>query len=362
MVATAFLSMWISNTATSLMMLPIAIAVVVQMSQSNKGTDNAFGQSLMLGIAYSASIGGIATIIGTPTNIILTGVVKNTYGIEISFAQWMLIGLPLASALLFVCWYYLVNYAFRFPKSLQLEGGKEEINRQLQALGPISLQERRVLYVFIMVSGCWMFRSFILQTYIPVLNDTIIAIFGVLLLFVIPAGNEKNERLLDWKVAEKIPWGILILFGGGLSLAKAFQETGLANWIGEQFVLLNNVPFWLFLLIIIAAVNFLTEITSNVATASMLLPILSAVALAMGVHPYALMVGATMAASCAFMLPVATPPNAVVFGSGYLTIPVMMRTGLFLNLLSIILILVVALIYLPWMWNLDLHQYPSGWK
>lgn len=191
MVATAFLSMWISNTATSLMMLPIAIAVVVQMSQTNKGTENTFGQSLMLGIAYSASIGGIATIIGTPTNIILTGVVKSTYGIEISFAQWMLIGLPLASSLLFVCWYYLVNYAFKFPKSLQLEGGKEEINRQLQALGPISLQERRVLYVFIMVSFCWMFRSFILQTYIPVLNDTIIAIFGVLLLFVIPAGNEK---------------------------------------------------------------------------------------------------------------------------------------------------------------------------
>ncbi|WP_339676818.1 DASS family sodium-coupled anion symporter [Cyclobacterium marinum] len=362
MVATAFLSMWISNTATSLMMLPIAIAVVVQMSQSNKGTENAFGQSLMLGIAYSASIGGIATIIGTPTNIILTGVVKSTYGVEISFAQWMLIGLPLASSLLFVCWYYLVNYAFIFPKSLQLEGGKDEINRQLEALGPISLQERRVLYVFLMVSFCWMFRSFILQTYIPVLNDTIIAIFGVLLLFVIPAGNEKNERLLDWKVAEKIPWGILILFGGGLSLAKAFQETGLANWIGEQFVLLNNVPFWLFLFIIIAAVNFLTEITSNVATASMLLPILSAVALAMGVHPYALMIGATMAASCAFMLPVATPPNAVVFGSGYLTIPVMMRTGLFLNLLSIILILIVALFYLPWIWDLDLNKYPSAWK
>ena len=182
----------------------------------------------------------------------------------------------------------------------------------------MSLQEKKVMWVFIGVSFSWITRSFLIQPYIPVLNDTIIALMGVLLLFVIPAGNERKEQLLDWKVAEKIPWGILILFGGGLALAEGFKDTGLASWIGEQFVLLKNVPFWLFLLIIIAAVNFLTEITSNVATASMLLPILSAVALAMGVHPFGLMIGATMAASCAFMLPVATPPNAVVFGSGYL--------------------------------------------
>ena len=362
MVATAFLSMWISNTATSLMMLPIAIAVVVQMSNSNKGIKKTLGPSLMLGIAYSASIGGMATIIGTPTNIILTAVVKNIYGVEISFGEWMLVGLPIASALLIMCWYYLVNYAFKFPKTLQLAGGKEEISRQLQALGGMSLQEKKVMWVFIGVSFSWITRSFLIQPYIPVLNDTIIALMGVLLLFVIPAGNEGKEQLLDWKVAEKIPWGILILFGGGLALAEGFKDTGLANWIGEQFVLLKNVPFWLFLLIIIAAVNFLTEITSNVATASMLLPILSAVALAMGVHPFGLMIGATMAASCAFMLPVATPPNAVVFGSGYLTIPVMMRAGFFLNLLSIALILLVTFFYLPFVWDFNLMNFPAEWR
>lgn len=362
MVATAFLSMWISNTATSLMMLPIAVAVVMQISTTNESIKNDLGQSLMLGIAYSASIGGLATIIGTPTNIILTGVVKNTYGIEISFGEWMLIGFPISVGLLFICWYYLVNWAFSFPKSLQIAGGKEEIKRQLIQLGPISSQEKRVLWVFIAVSLSWISRSFLLQKYIPALNDTIIALIGVLLLFVLPAGNKKKERLLDWNVAEKIPWGILILFGGGLALAEGFQETGLANWIGEQFILLQNVPFWLFLLLIIAAVNFLTEITSNVATASMLLPILSAVALAMGVHPFGLMIGATMAASCAFMLPVATPPNAVVFGSGYLTIPVMMKTGFFLNLLSIVFILFLTLFYLPWIWDFSMLIFPEGWK
>ena len=261
-----------------------------------------------------------------------------------------------------MCWYYLVNYAFKFPKTLQLAGGKEEISHQLQALGRMSLQEKKVMWVFIGVSFSWITRSFLIQPYIPVLNDTIIALMGVLLLFVIPAGNERKEQLLDWKVAEKIPWGILILFGGGLALAEGFKDTGLASWIGEQFVLLKNVPFWLFLLIIIAAVNFLTEITSNVATASMLLPILSAVALAMGVHPFGLMIGATMAASCAFMLPVATPPNAVVFGSGYLTIPVMMRAGFFLNLLSIALILLVTFFYLPFVWDFNLMNFPAEWR
>ncbi|WP_154856377.1 SLC13 family permease [Cyclobacterium xiamenense] len=362
MVATAFLSMWISNTATSLMMLPIAIAVVMQVSQSNEAVQQTLGQSLMLGIAYSASIGGLATIIGTPTNVILVGVVKSTYGIEISFGEWMLIGFPIALGLLLICWYYLVNWAFHFPNTLKLRGGKEEIKRQLAELGPISRQEKRVLWVFIGVSFSWISRSFLLQQFVPALTDTIIALTGVLLLFVIPAGNEKKEQLLDWKVAEKIPWGILILFGGGLALAEGFQETGLANWIGEQFIQLQNFPFWLFLLLIIAAVNFLTEITSNVATASMLLPILAAVALAMGVHPYGLMIGATMAASCAFMLPVATPPNAVVFGSGYLTIPVMMRTGFFLNLLSIAFILMLILFYLPWIWNFSILVFPEGWK
>ncbi|MCC5936679.1 MAG: SLC13/DASS family transporter [Lunatimonas sp.] len=361
MLATGFLSMWISNTATSLMMLPIAIAVITQMGSQLMDpnyTETTVGRALMLGIAYSASIGGMATIIGTPTNIILVGVIKQTYGVEIGFSEWMMVGLPVAIVLLIVCWYFLVNVAFDLSLARHTTGGKEEILQQLKALGSITREEKRVLYVFMAVSVAWISRSFLLQKLIPVLDDTLIALIGVLLLFVLPSGGPKDQRLLNWKVAEKIPWGILILFGGGLALAIGFQQTGLAQWIGKQFVLLQDVSFWLFLLLIVAAVNFLTEITSNVATASMLLPILSAVALAMNVHPYGLMVGATLAASCAFMLPVATPPNAVVFGSGYLTIPAMIRTGFWMNLVSIAVILLLILYFLPMAWDIDLDSFP----
>ncbi|HSI76011.1 MAG TPA: DASS family sodium-coupled anion symporter [Lunatimonas sp.] len=365
MIATAFLSMWISNTATSLMMLPIAIAVVSQLGNQSLDeslAETTIGRALMLGIAYGASIGGMATIIGTPTNIILVGVIKKSFGVEIGFSQWMMIGLPISVILLVICWYYLVNIAFDLTLAKQTKGGKEEIDEQLKALGSISKQEKRVLWVFLGVSTAWICRTFLLQPLIPVLDDTIIALTGVMLLFVLPSGEGNNKKLLGWDVAEKIPWGILILFGGGLTLASGFQVTGLAQWIGEQFILVQNIPFWLFLLIIIAAVNFLTEITSNVATASMLLPILAAVALAMNVHPYGLMVGATFAASCAFMLPVATPPNAVVFGSGYLTIPAMIRAGIWMNVISIVVVVLITLFLLPAVWQINLGIYPEFLK
>ena len=361
MVATAFLSMWISNTATALMMLPIAMAVVGQLGANLRGTsitENQIGQALMLGIAYSASIGGVATIIGTPTNIVLVGVIKEIYQVEIGFAQWMTVGVPIAVALLMVCWLYLVKVAYPFP-SIALPGGREEITRQIQQLGGMSKEEKRVLVVFVAVSLCWMSRTFLLNRFLPALDDTIIALTGALLLFLLPAGKENTGRLLDWKTAERLPWGILLLFGGGLTIAAGFQVTGLAQWIGVQFVALENVPFWLFLIAIITAVNFLTEITSNTATASMILPILAAVALAMGVHPYGLMISATLAASCAFMLPVATPPNAIVFGSGYVTIPDMMKTGIWMNILSIILIFFIAYFLLPRFWNFDMSVFPT---
>jgi len=360
MLATAFLSMWISNTATSLMMLPIAVSVVHQLAEGIKGshvTETMIGQALMLAIAYSASIGGVSTIIGTPTNIVLVGIVKELYGIEIGFAEWMMIGLPISLGLLGLCWWYLVKVAYPFPKNMALSGGKEEIYRQLNALGKISLPEKRVLLVFSLVSFCWISRVFLLQKLLPFLDDTIIALAGVLLLFVIPSSVDK-KRLLDWKTAQNIPWGILLLFGGGLSLAAGFKETGLAEWLGSHFEALQSIHFLLFIFIIVASVNFLTEITSNVATASMLLPILGAVALALGVHPYGLMVGATLAASCAFMLPVATPPNAVVFGSGYLTIPAMAKAGLWMNILSIFFITLFVYYLMPLLWNLDLRVYP----
>ena len=360
MIATAFLSMWISNTATSLMMLPIAIAVVTQLTPPffNKTKEtNKIGKALMLGIAYAASIGGIATLIGTPTNIILAGVVKEMYGYEISFYQWLMFGFPIALLLLFVCWFYLVKFAYPFEKSFSVTGGKYEIEKQIILLGPMTVEEKRVSWVFGLVSFAWISRTFLFQEFIPALDDTIIAIAGVIILFVIPSSDYKT-KLLDWRTAEKIPWGILLLFGGGLSLAEGFKVTGLASWIGNQFVFLDFIAFGLFLLIIIAAVNFLTEITSNVATASMILPILAAVSYSMGVHPFGLMVGATLAASCAFMLPVATPPNAVVFGSGYLSIPDMFKAGLWMNILSILIITLFTYFVLPLLWGLDLDAYP----
>lgn len=365
MLATAFLSMWISNTATALMMLPIGMAVVAQIGANLSGTQitqNMIGQALMLGIAYSASIGGVATIIGTPTNLVLVAVIKTFYQVEIGFAQWMMLGFPISMGLLFVCWWYLVKFAFPLPPSLKLPGGKEEIYRQIKLLGKMSTEEKRVLLVFSVVSFCWVTRSFLLQNYIPGIDDTVIAVGGALALFVLPASPSKGGRLLDWKSAEKLPWGILLLFGGGLAIAGGFEQTGLAEWIGLQFVSLKNVPFWIFLFAIIAAVNFLTEITSNTASASMILPILTAVALAMGVHPFGLMVSATLAASCAFMLPVATPPNAIVFGSGYLTIPDMMRAGVWMNLLSIIFLFLMTYFLLPVIWDFDMNAFPAELK
>ncbi len=362
MLATAFLSMWISNTATAVMMMPIGVAVVRQLGKTvgTKTTERQLGQALMLGIAYGCSIGGMATIIGTPTNVIFTGVVDELYGVEIAFSQWMLFGLPITLLLLFLAWIYLVKIAFTLPTTGTGKDGRMEIRRQLKELGTMSDEEAKVLVVFVLVALAWISRSFLLQQWIPGINDTVIAIGGALILFLIPSKNKPGDYLLDWQTAERIPWGILLLFGGGLALAAGFKETGLATFIGNQLRLLDQVPYLLLLLLIIAAVNFLTEITSNVATASMLMPILAALALSIGVHPFGLMVATTVAASCAFMLPVATPPNAVVFGSGYLTIPDMMRVGLRMNLLSIVLLTLFVYYVLPLVWGIDLHHFPEA--
>jgi sodium-dependent dicarboxylate transporter 2/3/5 len=359
--ATGLLSMWISNSATALMMLPIGLAVVAQF-QSQLGEQNhtlsaRLGKNIMLGIAYSASIGGMATLIGTPTNAILQAVVKQLYDYEIAFNEWMLFGFPFSLILLIICWYYLVTFGNVLPKKFQLTGGKSVISAQLKALGRISFEEIVVLIVFGLVCFSWITRSFLLSPLIPGLDDTIIVLVGVVLLLLLPSSNS-GERILDWKTAEKIPWGVLILFGGGLALAEGFKETGLAEWLGQKFTLIEGVGFFVLLLIIIGSVNFLTEVTSNVATASMLLPILASVAIKLDLHPFGLMVGATLAASCAFMLPVATPPNAVVFGSGYLEMKDMVKAGLWLNVLSIILITLMVYFILPWLWGIELKGYP----
>ena len=353
MLATALLSMFISNTATAVMMMPIGIAVAKQLAGQGARLP-AFEKALMLGIAYAASIGGVATIIGTPPNLVLIGVIEELYQERISFAEWMLIGLPVSCTLLALCWLYLVRVAFPLSKT-KLPGGKDEVGRQLRGLGRISFEEKLVLLVFSATALAWILRPFLLNPYLPALDDTIIALGGALAMFLLPARRvEKFQlpRLLDWQAAVKIPWGIILLFGGGLALAEGFKNSGLAEWLALQLGLLSNLPFFALLLTIVLGVNLLTEVTSNVATASMILPILAAIAEGLGVPPMMLMAGAALAASCAFMLPVATPPNAVVFGSGYLSIPDMVRAGIWLNLVSSLVVSLAVYFLLPLIWEL----------
>ena len=363
MLATAFLSMWISNTATSVMMLPIAMAIVAQLKDNPdtiEDENQIFGKALMLAVAYSASIGGVSTLIGTPPNLILAGIVEEIYGIEITFYQWLKFGFPISVILLAICWKYLTSIAFSF-KQKSFPGGKEEIKRQLSNLGKISFEEKVVFGVFCTTAIAWISRSYVLNKFIPAIDDTIIAMIAGMVLFILPASKEKNRKIINWEEAVKLPWGILLLFGGGLAIASGFKSSGLANWIGSQMTLLEGVSLIMLLFIIVAAVNFLTEITSNLATAAMLLPILAPLAVTIDVHPYILMVGTTVAASCAFMLPVATPPNAVVFGSGYLRIPDMVKAGIWMNLISIVLIVLFTYFVLPALWDFDPGVYPLDW-
>ena len=358
MVATAFLSMWISNTATSVMMLPIGMSIISQLMDNPKTVENEnqnFGKALMLAIAYSASIGGIATLIGTPTNLVLATIVQETYGIEITFSKWFMFGLPISLILLAICWKYLTEIAFTF-KQKKFPGGRNEINKQLKLLGKLSYEEKMVLLIFVGTAFAWITRSFFLQKLIPNLDDTIIAVIAGILLFILPASKSKNRKLINWEEAVKLPWGILLLFGGGLALAQGFKTSGLAEWIGGQLTLLEGASIFILLLFLIALVNFLTEITSNLATTAMILPILAPLSLVLDVNPLILMVGATVAASCAFMLPVATPPNAVVFGSGYLRIPDMAKTGVWMNLFSIIFLTIMVYFLLPILWGFNPNE------
>jgi sodium-dependent dicarboxylate transporter 2/3/5 len=354
MIATAFLSMWISNTATAVMILPVGMAIVDQLKDNplTIGNENQiFGKALMLAIAYSASIGGMATLIGTPPNLVLAGVVQETYGVEISFSQWFSFGFPISVLLLVICWLYLTRVAFRF-KQKTFPGGRNEIRKQLKSLGKVSYEEKAVLIVFVLTAFAWISRSFLIKQFVPAIDDTIIAMTFAILLFIIPS-KENGKKIIAWEDAVKLPWGILLLFGGGMALALGFDSSGLALWLGQQMTNLEALSLFLLLFILITAVNFLTEITSNLATTAMLLPVLAPLATILDVHPYFLMVGATVAASCAFMLPVATPPNAVVFGSGYLKIEDMVKKGVWMNIISIILLTVIVYYVLPLLWDLS---------
>ena len=360
MLATAFLSMWISNTATSIMILPVGLAIISQLKDDPKTVENeneVFGKSLMIAIAYSASIGGMATLIGTPPNMVLAGVVEESYGIKLNMFDWMKFGVPLSSFLLFVCWLYLTKIAFKF-KNEEFSAGRDEIQKQIKKLGKFSNEEIKVLIVFTLTALGWIFRGSI-ETIFPMIDDTIIAIFFAVTLFIIPTKNQKtNTTLLVWNDTVKLPWGILILFGGGMAIASAFGKSGLALWIADLLTNLNDVSLFLIILIIVTSINLLTEVTSNMATTAMLLPVLVTIALAIDVHPYFLLVAATLAASCAFMLPISTPPNAVVFGSGFLKIEDMFKKGVWMNLISIITITLVVYYTLPYVFEMTAELLP----
>jgi solute carrier family 13 (sodium-dependent dicarboxylate transporter), member 2/3/5 len=371
MIATAFLSMWISNTATAMMMLPIGLAVIHQavdtLNQNRSSEEQIapehfnFGIALMLGIAYSASIGGVATIIGTPPNTILVGFIERNYGQTISFASWMALGLPLTTVMLLISWFYLVKIALP-PEIKTLPGGRNLIIEGMHALGPMRKEEKRILFVFLGVAFCWILRGFINWEALDMVQDSSIAIGGALILFLIPVDFHRGQFLLDWSAAKKIPWGVILLFGGGFAVAEGFQVTGLADWIGQQLLFLQQSNTTIFIFIIVFLTIFLTEITSNTASAAMLVPIMGSIAVALTIHPYGLILAAGITTSYAFMLPVATPPNAVVFGSGYLNIPTMARVGFFLNLISTVLITLFIRFVMPWIWKIDLFFLPEWIK
>ena len=358
MLATAFLSAFLSNTSTSIMMLPIGIAIISQVSKSKKYNHSNFGKVLMLGIAYSASIGGFSTLYGTPPNLILKSNIQQFFNYTIDFDQWFLLALPLSITLLFICWVYLVNFSFSLSSESSIS--KNQIINKLNELGKIKYEEVIVLIIFSLFVITLLLKRKI-QVYIISIDDTIIAIFYAILLFIFNS-KDGNKKIISWKDSAKLPWGIVLLFGGGLSLAAAMQGSGLTLWIGEKLYGLNTFSIIMIVLSIVFVVNFLTEITSNLATVSMILPILATLSITLGLHPFVIMISATIAASCAFMLPVATPPNAVVFGSGYLRIKDMIKTGFFMNLISILLVTLYVYYILPEILGIDITVFPESFK
>ena len=381
MLATAFLSMWVSNTATAVMMLPIGVSVLLLLPKLLEdsgapagGTDGGaledadlegadpqsaevkeaviasnFGTALMLGIAYAASIGSLSTIIGTPPNTLMVGYLQEAHGIDVGFGQWMLVGVPLSAVMLVVAWFLLTKVLFR-PEIDEIPGGRKLISQELEKLGPMSTGEKLVLAIFALAALSWVFVPIVFDS--PPISDAGIAMVVGLLLFLLPAGARRGVRLLDWESAVKLPWGVLLLFGGGLALSAQFTSSGLTDWIGQGAAALGAVPVVLVVAIFAAGILFLTELTSNTATAATFLPVSGGVALGLGLDPVLLAIPVALAATCAFMLPVATPPNAIAFGSGYVTIGQMIKGGLWLNLIGIVLITLVTMTLGVWVFSI----------
>ncbi|MFK8066989.1 MAG: DASS family sodium-coupled anion symporter [Gammaproteobacteria bacterium] len=361
MLTTAGLSMWVSNTATTIMMTPIALSLLsLIISESPDQNDNNllkiknnFSLCLLLGIAYSASIGGIGTLIGTPPNLFLASYIKETFDHEISFVQWLGVGLPIVIIFLPISWWLLTRWIYPF-EGLEIEGADNLAAEEYKKLGAMNSGEKLTLAVFLMAVFFWIFRPLIQEFSIADLQpfsgltDSGIAMLAALALFTLPVDIKKREFVMDWESCRDLPWGILILFGGGLSLASAIDQNGVGEFIGYQVAGFEGVHVFIMILAVCTLIIFMTEMTSNIATTATMLPILAAIGPMLGVHAYALIVTAAVSASCAFMMPVATAPNAIVFSSGRITIPQMCKAGFVLNILGIFLIsLLMYFIALP---------------
>jgi sodium-dependent dicarboxylate transporter 2/3/5 len=351
MAITATLSMWVSNTATALMMMPIAASLIDLLDDPEAEGESRmelrnFGVCMLLGIAYAASIGGLGTIIGSPPNVLVASFMKKELGIEVSFLEWMMIGVPLVMVFLPLTWFLLTR--FLYPVRMkELRGGAAYFRDNYAALGKPKRGEWIVFIVFMATALCWIFRPLLkgltIGSFQPFANvgDAGVGLIAALLLFMLPV-DRKGTRVIDWEWASKLPWGLLLLFGGGLSLASALDKTGVSAFIGSRVGTLDGLSPVLMTLLVATMVIFLTELTSNVATAAALVPILAAVALGLGIDPVTVILPAALAASCAFMLPVATPPNAIVYGTGRITIAQMAHAGIWLNLIGIVIITLVT--------------------
>jgi sodium-dependent dicarboxylate transporter 2/3/5 len=351
MLVAASLSMWMTNTSTTMMLMPIALSVVgvvlAHVDGLTEKTKNNFQTAMLLGLAFAATIGGLATLVGTPTNALLAAFVQESYGIEISFLRWMMVGVPITMLMLPLAWLILTRwvYAVDIPAS---KAAQDHLLDLKHNMGSITLPEKRVALIFGLVILGWIMRRPIVS-YLPIegLSDTGIAMAGALALFLMPSGDKEQPQLMIWADLNRLPWGVLILFGGGLSLAAAIADSGLAQWLGQSLSPLSNYGVMMLVIAATALVIFLTELTSNVATTATFLPVIGAIAVQSGIPPMVLCVPITLAASCAFMLPVATPPNAIVYASGMLTIPQMARAGFYLNICGMFLLTLVAMFWAP---------------
>ena len=350
---TAFLSLWVTNTATTLMMLPVALSVVdtlVRSSGTGEPSDpraKHLGPALMLGMAYAASIGGMGTMIGTAPNVFVASFINSQLHREISFLDWMLVAMPLVVVLLIAAWCLLTRVVFHVGRD-PLPETRRVVLELTGALGPVTRAEWLTALIFLLTAAAWVFRGLLAQVGIggarpfAGLTDAGIAISAAVLLFVMPAGTRDHRFLMDWPTASRVPWGLLLLFGGGLSLAASFEQTGLAAYVAAQGQGLDRLPIWVLVGSIATVVVFLSEIASNMATAATVVPVVASLAIGAGLPPVPLVLAACFAASCGFMLPVATPPNAIAYGTGRVTASQMARAGFLLNLLGIVFITAVT--------------------